>query len=361
MSPSPVVPTSVEFVKAGDIKVVAALGDSLTTGVGSNANNVLELGVEFRHLSWSIGGFGSFQDVITLANIIKLFNPNVIGASSDRTTYGQEEDPPFDKTGFNLATSGDNTNQLPGQTRRLIDTLKAHEHVNFKEDWKLLTILIGMNDICDYCQNKTLFSANNFIQYMTISLEMLMNEVPRIIVNVVQVLYMEPLREVTKPTATCQRQQAFCPCLVLPAEGSPELQEVVKLNLEFQKRLEELLSNDRFFKNDFAVVLQPFLKNASPARLSNGMIDFSFFTHDCFHFSVKGHEELAKGLWNNMFQPVGGKTMVDNFTYPITLMCPPSDHPYIFTRLNVSSSTQSGPCLLLMLLLSAGFGGLGLL
>lgn len=32
----------------------------------------------------------------------------------------------------------------------------------------------------------------------------------------------------------------------------------------------------------------------------NGKIDMTFFTHDCFHFTIKGHEELAKGLWNNM-------------------------------------------------------------
>lgn len=107
----------------------------------------------------------------------------------------------------------------------------------------------------------------------------------------------------------------------------------------FQRRLEELLSSKRFFKDDFAVVLQPFLKHADPPRLpvseknknqtitttcqqtrspfaeieppnqprnvlcppvQNGKIDMTFFTHDCFHFTIKGHEELAKGLWNNM-------------------------------------------------------------
>lgn len=26
--------------------------------------------------------------------------------------------------------------------------------LNFTEDWKLVTILIGMNDICDYCKDK---------------------------------------------------------------------------------------------------------------------------------------------------------------------------------------------------------------
>lgn len=46
----------------------------------------------------------------------------------------------------------------------------------------------------------------------------------------------------------------------------------------------------------------PKLHYSSPAALSeqNGKIDMTFFTHDCFHFTIKGHEELAKGLWNNM-------------------------------------------------------------
>lgn len=73
--------------------------------------------------------------------------------------------------------------------------------LNFEKDWKLLTILMGMNDICDYCKDKvsrsaerlfnehvgglsafspqTLFSVDNFIHYMTVSLEMLMNEVKK--------------------------------------------------------------------------------------------------------------------------------------------------------------------------------------
>lgn len=36
----------------------------------------------------------------------------------------------------------------------------------------------------------------------------------------------------------------------------------------------------------------------------NGKIDMSFFTPDCFHFTMKGHEELAKGLWNNMVNDI---------------------------------------------------------
>merc|ERR1712142_1310358 len=330
MSPSPSVPSSVELVKAADIKVIAALGDSMTTAIGANATTVLGIPIEFRHVSWSIGGYGSFQDVITLANIVKLFNPSVIGPAPSKTVHGTPGS--LCETGFNLAVTGHNTFNLPGQTRHLIDTLRDHEGLNFEDDWKLLTILIGMNDICDYCKDKTLFSVDNFIHYMTVSLEMLMNEVPRMIINVVQILPMETLREVQRPTPGCLLQRSFCSCLIKPVASAPELRELIEVNLEFQKRLEQLLYSDRFFRDDFAVVLQPFLKHADPPRLPNGKIDMTFFTHDCFHFTIKGHEELAKGLWNNMFQPEGGKFMVGSFSDPIELICPSLDHPYIFTR-----------------------------
>ncbi|XP_019715100.1 phospholipase B1, membrane-associated isoform X2 [Hippocampus comes] len=342
MSPSPSAPSSVELVKAGDIKVVAALGDSLTTAIGANATTVLGIPIEFRHVSWSIGGYGSYEDVITLPNIIKLFNPNLLGAARGKTLHGMEAD--VGQTGLNLAVTGQNTFNLPGQTRHLIDTLRGFEGLNFEQDWKLLTILMGMNDICDYCKDKALFSAENFIHYMTVSLEMLMNEVPRMIVNVVQILPMQTLREVQKPTPGCLLQRSFCSCLIEPVARSAELRELVELNLEFQRRLEALLLADRFFRDDFAVVLQPFLKQADPPRLPSGKIDMSFFTHDCFHFTIKGHEELAKGLWNNMFQPEGGKTVVSSFSDPITLVCPPMEHPYIFTRPPSATSGQySGP------------------
>ncbi|XP_061610831.1 phospholipase B1, membrane-associated isoform X2 [Phyllopteryx taeniolatus] len=358
MKPSPSAPSSVELVKAGDIKVVAALGDSLTVGAALDQFLFVVHSLDFSlgapacfvcvrvrasascrrpsaptpPPSWAFpsssatfpgASAGSARMRTSLLCPVGFFgHRRLVSRRLGKTLHGMEAH--LGQTGLNLAVTGQNTFNLPGQTRHLIDTLRVYEGLNFEKDWKLLTILMGMNDICDYCKDKALFSAENFVHYMTVSLEMLMNEVPRMIVNVVQILPMQTLREVHKPTPGCLLQRSFCSCLIEPVSRSAELRELVEINLEFQRRLEALLLADRFFRDDFAVVLQPFLKRADPPRLPSGKIDMSYFTHDCFHFTIKGHEELAKGLWNNMFQPEGGKTVVGSFSDPIALVCPPT-------------------------------------
>ncbi|KAM7376374.1 hypothetical protein PAMP_006115 [Pampus punctatissimus] len=175
MSPSPTVPTSVEYVKAADVKVIAALGDSLTTAIGANGSTILSIPFEFRQVSWSIGGYGTYQNVITLANIFKLFNPGLLGPSPVMTLNGHPTT--VNETGFNFAVTGHNTVNVTDQIRHMIDTFKSYPGLNFEEDWKVVTMLIGMNDICDYCKNKDLFSPESFIHYMTEALDLMMNEV----------------------------------------------------------------------------------------------------------------------------------------------------------------------------------------
>lgn len=48
-------PTSVHHLRAGDIDVIGAMGDSLTAGSASAAANLAELMIENRGMSWSGG------------------------------------------------------------------------------------------------------------------------------------------------------------------------------------------------------------------------------------------------------------------------------------------------------------------
>ena len=68
-------------LRPGDVQVVAALGDSITAGVGARANSVLDIFKEYRGVSFSIGGDKTWREYVTLPNILKNFNSNLYGQS----------------------------------------------------------------------------------------------------------------------------------------------------------------------------------------------------------------------------------------------------------------------------------------
>lgn len=68
-------------LKPGDIDIVGAIGDSLTAGNGAMALDILQIFVENKGVSWSIGGEENWRKFLTLPNILKEFNPNLYGYS----------------------------------------------------------------------------------------------------------------------------------------------------------------------------------------------------------------------------------------------------------------------------------------
>ncbi|XP_077123681.1 phospholipase B1, membrane-associated-like isoform X2 [Ranitomeya variabilis] len=305
-SPSPEPPTTADRVRPGDVKIVAALGDSLTAAIGANATNILDLPTEFRQLSWSIGGYGNLSHTITLPNILKIFNPHLVGYGKRSTVSYRPA--ALEDAGLNLAVTGANTLLLPEQVRRLIATLQILPEINFQEDWKIVTIFIGSNDLCDYCNDKVLFSAESFIQYMSESLDLLQAELPRCIVNVVQLFRIDRLRQVKDPRLGCVLQRFFCPCVVQPKDDSPELLELLEVNRQFQEQLQQLVQTSGRYDNkkDFAVVLQPFLQDIEPAV--------------------------------DQLQTEGNKSHLRTFSEDVELLCPSQAQPYIYTRRTVNAS-----------------------
>ncbi|XP_059208658.1 phospholipase B1, membrane-associated [Centropristis striata] len=327
-APSNSVPTSAHRVRPADIKVVGAVGDSLTAGFGAKAKNLLQLRTEYRGVSWSIGGDKNLDTVTTLPNILKKFNPKIKGASLGQGKF---------RTGFNMAVSGAKVAGIPGQVRQLIDKIKNDAGVNFENDWKLVTLFIGGNDLCQYCNDRATLSPQNYSQHMMTSLDMLYREVPKTIVNVLEILEIEGLRRIKRDSLGCNVLQQFvCPCFLLPGEDSPELAEVKRINRELQDETENLVYGGRYDgREDFAVVLQPYFRNTVVPLNADSRPDTTYFSEDCFHFSERGHADMAAALWNNMLEPVGKKQTYNDFTYGRNkVKCPTEEHPYIFTKVN---------------------------
>ena len=78
------------------------MGDSLTTAFGALSRIPLDLFVEYRGVSWSIGGKGTIKRRIALPNILKKYNPNLLCYSAGIT-------PPFipiPSENLNVAVTG---------------------------------------------------------------------------------------------------------------------------------------------------------------------------------------------------------------------------------------------------------------
>ncbi|XP_056284895.1 phospholipase B1, membrane-associated-like [Pseudoliparis swirei] len=328
IAPSVTVPTSVHQLRPADIKVVAALGDSATAGTGAKAKNLFGLNKDYKGVSWSIGGDKSLETVTTLPNILKKFNPSLKGFS---TGQGPKH------KAFNLAGAGAKTSDIPVQVQALIKTMRDHKEVDFEKDWKLVTIFVGGNDLCNYCRDQNNLSPKNYSHNIMLSLDMFYKEVPRLLVNLVAILQIDPLKSVKRDTLGCSLlQRTRCPCVINPSENSPELQEIKQINREYQAEIQHLISGNRYHgKEDFAVILQPFLHNSFIPHIGEGEVDASFFSLDCFHLSERAHAEMAIALWNNMLEPIGRKQTYNNFTYDRSkIHCPSEDNPFIFTEIN---------------------------
>ncbi|XP_026175090.1 phospholipase B1, membrane-associated-like [Mastacembelus armatus] len=328
LAPSDTVPTSIHKLRPADIKVVAALGDSLTAGSGAKAKNLLDLNKEYKGVSWSIGGDKTLETVTTLPNILKKFNPSLKGFS---TGQGSRQ------KGFNMAVPRAKTLEIPVQVQALVKAMRENKDINFEKDWKLLTIFVGTNDLCSYCLDQNNLSPKNYSHNLMLSLDMLYEEVPRLLVNVVVNLQIDVLKKVKRNTLGCSLlRRISCPCVINPDENTPELVEIQRINQQYQAEIQHLINGDRYDgKDDFAVVLQPFLQNFFIPYIGMGEADPSFFSVDCFHFSERAHAEMAIALWNNMLEPVNRKQAYNNFTYDRSkIHCPSVANPFIFTKIN---------------------------
>ena len=66
---------------------------------------------------------------------------------------------------------------IVSQAAQLVTRMSTDTNVNIDEDWKLITILIGGNDLCDGCMDESLYSTENFIKNIADGLYILYNEV----------------------------------------------------------------------------------------------------------------------------------------------------------------------------------------
>jgi len=309
---SAVKPTSVHTLKAGDIDIVAGLGDSLSAALGAKADGVFGLLYEWRGNSWSIGGDNNLASgTSTLPNILKMFNPNVKGYSTGVHFFSSGD-------ALNVAVSGAIVQDMPKQANNLVAKLKADTSINFDEDWKMITLFIGGNNLCAYCKDVNAHSAATYKQNIQDALDILKLNVPRAYVNLVEIFDISPIAGLGTNFVCSLVHSVVCSC----GHGdNADTVGISSLSKEYQKAVQELVESGRYDgTDDFTVVNQPFFRDTVPPARFDGTPDLSYFAPDCFHFSEKGHNSAGKGLWNNIVSPIGKKRTTWGLTD--ALQCP---------------------------------------
>jgi phospholipase B1 len=279
--------TSVHRLRPSDIRVVAAMGDSLTAGLGSIAKNVDGLTIEYRGRSWSIGGDLDLNQLITLPNILKKFNSKLTGFSTGSNVVFTENQ----NAGLNMAISGKEANNIPSQVDRLIRKMKTLRNIDFNRDWKLITLFIGGNDLCRSCFSPDKFSPESYINDIKIGLDMLYRFVPKAFVNFVSVLNVSLVNELNNGMTCSVLHRLECNCGAFPVGNQTE--ELKSYIDQYHNFTEALVNSGRYDRrDDFAIVVQPFFIDFRVPTLENGSPDYSYLAPDCFHFSTKGHGML---------------------------------------------------------------------
>ncbi|KAL1117924.1 hypothetical protein AAG570_004237 [Ranatra chinensis] len=337
---SPYRPDSVHALRPGDIDVIAAMGDSLVAGNGAMEDYALGTFIEHRGVSWCAGGDGTWREYLTLPNILKEFNPNLRGYSVGKAQF------PSPPSGLNVAFPVSADEDALKQAKQLVLKMKRDPKVDFENDWKMITIFFGANDLCSgQCYNKRGTTPAAHAYKIQMALDYLHDNMPRTIVNLIPVLDVSVSVRLKRSLVCRMLHTLFCSCF--HHQSVDPMDTITALTRKYQEAERALVSSGRYNqKLDFTVVIQPFMTLFNAPKDTNRryqeVIDISYITYDCFHFSQKGHALViayhfvlaANLLWNNMFEPVGHKSRKRIRYIFEKFYCPTEQFPYIFTYNN---------------------------
>ncbi len=173
----------------------------------------------------------------------------------------------------------------------MIEQFKNNTEGDYLNQWKLITIFVGSNDLCYSCQDRDFYSPDNYVSHIKEALDIFHAELPRTFVNLALVFDITNIKDV-KGGYVCSllHETKECPCGVDAAE-----QDYIKdLVAKYHDGTVELVETGQYDdRDDFTVVIQPLFKDFKPPRLPDNTVDNSYLAPDCFHFSPKGHGKIS--------------------------------------------------------------------
>jgi len=312
--------TNVNQLYPSSVKVIMALGDSITAAFGiygwSKPEEILN---EFRGQS---GVIGADSDAISLSTFLSHYSPSLIGGSLGQHLAelpGFPYEPAKDQ--LNGAQSGAVSGNLVDQIDYLYREMDRM-NIDIVNDWKVMTILIGANDACHNCDRRTgerqpvSSAAQEFEQSYSAAIEKIYQTIPRVFVNVLPMFNVSQLYNLVDNVTYCRDVHlAIGECDCAFAENETLRTYLDDLVQAFDDKIEQIVATYRA-KNDpeFGIMIQPFARNL---LIPNKRYISDL---DCFHPTIYGHQMIAIQTWNSLVLP--GDQKFTTFNPQMPIICP---------------------------------------
>lgn len=162
---------------------------------------------------------------------------------------------------FNFAVSGARVEDMPQQATTLVSGLKESLGERYPTAWKMVTLLIGGNNLCDVCIASKERDNDDVVyeKNLRVALETL-KEIPNVVVNVVLNMDYTQLAPLVRQFGCLLLMPSVCPCLGVDNEERLAISReyirkyndvLVTLVAEFNRKVEG--TNTRFVVQPFAV------------------------------------------------------------------------------------------------------------
>lgn len=324
--------TSVADLRPDDIKVVAALGDSIMAGFGAKGiqgNTIINIKNLFENRGISYGAGGD-EGAVTVPNFLKKYSPKLKGASVGshlvEVCYGPIC-PPLQyrplRDRLNAAQSAGMAMNLDHELDYLIPALKLSPGVNFKKDWKLINVQIGSNDQCASCIDEFIdvLTPELYGKHVEAAVERIRKNIPNVLVNLIGTFNVTGVYSVTEGQDYCKPFKGSdfifntveCPC-ALSKKYRPKIDAT---SAGYSQQLRRIYEKYRPLQTDsFGVMF-------SPANIDVSSFPVKALSNiDCFHPSEFGHQYITRTLWNTLFTPLDQKPKVFEWQNNTDVYCP---------------------------------------
>ncbi|KAI9490373.1 hypothetical protein BDB00DRAFT_838198 [Zychaea mexicana] len=261
-----------QHLRPHDIKSVIALGDSITAGFGMLSGRPPFATVwEYRGKVFSAG---TDPDEYTIPNFLSIYS-NAAGGP-DGVTFPMSRGKDLDN-----AISGAKTQDLDGEVTRLVHLLSSnnHHYQRIKDEWKLITLFIGANNICVLCDPPMtrlplLAQADAFEDDIRQALGRLKKEVSKSFVNLVALFNVSSVYEAAQGDPYCEfvwnkAHMTICSCVQNDEAQRRAADDMVA---EYNKRLHKLASDEALSDKHFQVVYQPGFTTLPIAKYKQGYL-----------------------------------------------------------------------------------------